>query len=203
MNDRYEEIDFSRYGVPGEDFPGDPGYTGPSYEELRIADYMRALPAKWQGEHGDGDHELGSGLFFTGPVGVGKTYEAAGVAVAAIRASKRVGWVSTAKWLYQMRESFNGGERAEAVRDLARKDVLVIDDIGAESPTDWAKEILYVLVNSAYENKTPMVVTSNLTGAQLAQALGARLVDRLVEVCRPVHMTGKSRRAAKGREAGA
>ena len=49
----------------------------------------------------------------------------------------------------------------------------------------------------------PVTVVGGATVATMGKRLGARLVDRLVEVCRPVHMTGKSRRGAKGREAGA
>ena len=159
----------------------------------------KVLPAKWRASHGEGNYDVGTGLYLHGSLGTGKTYEAAGIAAKCISDTieegyLRVWWVSTADWLFSLRASYNGGEELEM--PLYGLKLLVIDDIGVEKPSDWAREALYVLVNRAYEAEIPTVVTSNLGFGALSDHIGPRIVDRLVEMCRPIEMGGPSRRVA-------
>jgi DNA replication protein DnaC len=66
---------------------------------------------------------------------------------------------------------------------LTAVDLLHVDDLGAENRTDWVLEQLYSIVNARYEAKRAIVATTNLMPDELSEALGARTVSRLVEIC--------------------
>jgi DNA replication protein DnaC len=79
----------------------------------------------------------------------------------------------------------------------------VIDDLGAQYSTPWALEQIYLLVDSRYQHRRPIVATSNLNPEELAEQLssfrqegalpvgaerdpnqlGWRIVSRLIEIC--------------------
>jgi len=178
------------WGVPGEQSP----------EQERAewnADWTRVntdrIPPRYREAAIDAE-EVGTGLYLFGAVGSGKTYKAAGIMRAWIAAGARTRWVTVPTWLHDQRDSFASDETLETIASITAGRLLVVDDIGVERATDWALETLYVLIAEAYNNETPIVVTGNLTLAKLADRLGPRIVDRLVEVCRPVEMSGRSRR---------
>lgn len=178
------------WGVPGEESPE---------QELarRNADWTRVnmerIPPRYR-VAGIDSEDVGTGLYLFGAVGSGKTHKAAGIMRAWIDAGERTRWVTVPTWLHDQRDSFASDEALETIASLTAGRLLVVDDIGVERATDWALETLYVLIAEAYNNETPMVVTGNLTLAKLADRLGPRIVDRLVEVCRPIEMSGRSRR---------
>ena len=152
------------------------------------------------------DTQLGdSGLYLHGPVGTGKTYAAAALAIQAVKAGLDIKWISSSTWLTAMKASFNGAPAPDDVSAiLTRCDLLVIDDLGSEKSSEWAVEQLFVLINEAYEQNVQLIVTSNLKFSGLNKRLGSRIVSRLVEVCDPVAIEGEDRRklAAKARRQG-
>jgi DNA replication protein DnaC len=154
------------------------------------------IPARFHDVEPD-ETDAGTGLYLFGTVGTGKTHRACALMRAAIDRGRKVRFVHVGSWLDRRRESYGGGQDAESVAYLVRCELLVLDDIGLERPNEYALDSLGVLVNEAYNACTPLVVTSNLTFAQLADRIGARIVDRLTEVCTPVRMNGASKRARK------
>jgi DNA replication protein DnaC len=108
------------------------------------------------------------------------------------------------------------GEPAESVRFLpeevpqmervSKADLLVLDDLGAEKPTEWALEKIYQIVNSRYESLGPMIITTNLDLNSLERLLGERTFGRILEMCVPVEVGGEDHRRriarlrAEGRE---
>jgi hypothetical protein len=71
-------------------------------------------------------------------------------------------------------------------------ELLVLDDVGVERPTDWVQETLAVLIDKRYSNKRPTILTGNLNdvidgpnyGDSVQFRLGARTRSRLLEMCR-------------------
>ena len=55
---------------------------------------------------------------------------------------------------------------------------LVLDDLGSESPTAWAREKLYQLLNYRYNKKLMTVVTTNIDLNLIDERLASRLQDR-------------------------
>lgn len=56
--------------------------------------------------------------------------------------------------------------------------LLVLDDLGTESATSWAKEKLYQLVNYRYNAKLPTVITTSLTIEEIDGRIRSRLLDQ-------------------------
>ena len=49
------------------------------------------------------------------------------------------------------------------IRGLSEVSVLLLDDIGAEKSTEWAKATLYLIVDQRYADMKKTYFTSNLT----------------------------------------
>lgn len=80
--------------------------------------------------------------------------------------------------------------------------VLGLDDIGAERPTDFARDELASLIERRYSNRLPMVITSNYEPGDLARRLGhdelmvgERMVSRLAEGAVQHRITGRDLRS--------
>jgi DNA replication protein DnaC len=158
----------------------------------------------------------GNGLFFQGPVGTGKSH----LAVASLRAilqnnldrfgtpsSDNDVWgepvydgfccsmISVVDLLNTLRESFNtDNSRVTARRILhrARTDsIVILDDIGAEKPSEWVEEQLYALIDLRYRMQRSTFFTTNCTLKQLEGQIGSRSVSRITEMCEGVRVGGE------------
>jgi len=152
------------------------------------------------------------GLFLFGNFGTGKTYNIYALAKSLIRRNINV-WVfnlprilNTIRASFSKQEVFNEetGENSSAfvkdMSDIERLidiDILIIDDIGAEKPSDWVAETLYYLINSRYENMKTTIFTSNLSLDKLADKIGDRIVSRIAEMCDIYEVKGEDRRLKK------
>ena len=87
-----------------------------------------------------------------------------------------------------------GDDARQRVRDCQNARLLVIDDVGAEKASEWTQERLYSVIDHRYANCLPLIVTSNLPPAKLAEQTGDRAASRLAEMCKVVAMTGTDRR---------
>lgn len=158
----------------------------------------------------------GQGLFLQGPVGTGKSH----LAVATLRdliENKTIlfgkrssvngfidepvydgfycSMVSVVDLLNTLRESFNTDQFKPTARDMlhrVRSDALVIlDDIGAEKPSDWVEEQLYAIIDQRYRMKRSTFFTTNCTLRQLELQIGSRSVSRIMEMCQGVKVGGE------------
>ena len=68
------------------------------------------------------------------------------------------------------------------LKATTRADVVMWDDLGAEKPSDWALDRLYLLLDARYEVEKPLLATSNLSPGLLEERVGARIVSRLMEM---------------------
>lgn len=114
-----------------------------------------------------------------GPPRVGKTWEAAALArTLLVEDSIPVLMVETAELLAALRPGLDG------MTDIGQYQVtpvLVLDDLGAERPTDWTGEQLYRLFQYRHNRNLPVIVTTNLGTAGLQQHCGERVYRRLVD----------------------
>jgi len=148
--------------------------------------------------------EKGEGLFITGGYGVGKTHLAAAIANYLIQneiATVIFGNVTTL--LGRIRHTYSDGsqyEEEQVMKELYDVDLLIIDDLGKEKPTEWVEEKLYTVINERYENYRPIVVTSNLELEEIEQRLencGGAIVSRIIEMCRGIKIVGPDFRKEK------
>ena len=141
----------------------------------------------------------GRGTYFWGLPGRGKTYAAA----AAVRQAVSMGHTAklvTAKGLLDaIKAEWDGGERGVLER-AERYELLALDDLGVERPTEWAMETLTGLIDTRVAAGRPTIVTSNYSLGELRDRWGGmpgmRLASRLGGACERIEMTGPDRRLA-------
>jgi len=133
--------------------------------------------------------ENGNSLYLWGEKkGNGKTTWACSIANSFIRKmvsktdlSPIVYFIKTAKFLEEMRQQFNSPteEFPNTLALIEKVPLLIIDDLGAEKPSDWVKERLLSIIDERYSNKLSTIYTSNCSPNILLMQLGDRIYDRV------------------------
>lgn len=140
----------------------------------------------------------GKGLLLYGSVGTGKTYAAACIANALIDQGRPCLVTNFARITNTLQGMFEGKQRY--LDDFNRLDLLVIDDLASERDTSYMNEMIFNIIDARYRSGKPLIVTSNLTKADL-MAPGSiekqRIYSRLLEMCVPVEVKGGDRRQRK------
>jgi len=94
-----------------------------------------------------------------------------------------------------LRESISNDRIKAAARTMlhrARCDAIVIlDDIGAEKPSEFVEEQLYALIDLRYRMQRSTFFTTNCTLKQLEGQIGRRSVSRITEMCEGVRVGGE------------
>lgn len=145
----------------------------------------------------DAFYKEGKGLLLYGGVGTGKTYIACMIANALIDKGYPVLVTNFSRILNTLQGTF---EKQEYLDSLNQFKLLVIDDLGIERDTGFAKEQVFSIIDSRYRAGLPMIITTNLTMQKLAtesDLADKRVYDRIIERCFPVEVTGESRRMKK------
>ena len=147
------------------------------------------------------DANDGNGLLLIGTCGTGKTHLAAAITNHIISEfGIPVKFGTFIDLLSDVKSTFDNDSN-EKENDIIDKfvkiDLLVIDDIGKEKNTEWSNSILYRVINRRYENYKPVIITSNLTIAELEKEIGEATVSRIIEMCDGVKMNGKDARKEK------
>ena len=153
--------------------------------------------AKRYVNHFDAFYRDGKGLLLYGGVGTGKTYIACMIANALIDKGYPVLVTNFARVLSTLQGTF---EKQEYLDSLNQFKLLIIDDLGIERDTGYAKEQVFNIIDSRYRAGLPMIITTNLTMQKLAtesEIADKRVYDRILERCYPVEVAGDSRRMKK------
>lgn len=120
-------------------------------------------------------------LVMFGNYGVGKTHLAAAIANEALRHHMQVLFAVVPDLLDHLRSTF--GPSSEAAYDtrfeqIREAPLLVLDDLGTESTTQWAKEKLFQIINHRYNYAMPTVITSNRKPEDIDPRIFSRMADR-------------------------
>ena len=165
----------------------------------------------------------GKGLLFVGPKGLGKTHLAIGILknLIAERGATGIFWehkelLENLRSIYSLRTA---GAEAQVLKSVITCDLLVLDDLGDITPSDWTWDTTSYILSSRYNEDKSTIVTSNLpnegpsidwsepidkfanepmkeakrvmTRLTLADRIGDRIWSRLQEMCVVVEMQGE------------
>lgn len=131
-------------------------------------------------------------LILAGETGTGKTHLAAAIANARFDLGDAVLFAVVPDFLDHLRASYDQRRRQGGGNDLddvvgydelfrrcRNADLLVLDDIGTESPTEWAREKLFQIVNHRVVTGLPTVVTTNQRPDRIDPRLRSRAHEHL------------------------
>jgi DNA replication protein DnaC len=124
-----------------------------------------------------------SSLFLSGQTGSGKTHLAVAMIRAMVQTTKELQakFVPAPELLLRIRSTFNGDQEkeTEVIAEYSSVPILVLDDLGAESRSEWTEATLYLLLDRRNRDEKQTIVTTNLSLADIQERLGARIASRL------------------------
>ena len=126
--------------------------------------------------------------------GVGKTHLACSIANELIKNGIPIIYGTLINLLAELRNSYdsdNNISEMEIIKLYEKVDLLIIDDLGKEKPSEWGLEKLFTIINSRYENNLPVIITTNYNQNSLAERLSLNgeietaksIISRLYEMC--------------------
>lgn len=138
------------------------------------------------------------GAVFYGPTGVGKTHLASAVLNNRIINGLSGIYATLPDLMDSLRSAMRTERLDEARAALIETEVLFLDDIGAENPTEFVTEELFKIINGRWLNGRVIIGTSNLTPEGIRKRYaglgGERIFSRLSELCEWVEMKGRDHR---------
>lgn len=135
-------------------------------QALELAKSYAAQPRGW--------------LVFSGDPGCGKTHLAAAIANHLFIQGHPVLFVVVPDLLDYLRAAFDPQSHARYDKrfdEVRTASFLVLDDLGTESATPWAREKLFQIINYRYVAPLPTIITTASNPEQLDPKLLARILD--------------------------
>lgn len=149
--------------------------------------------ARYYVEHFEDMKAENVGYLLWGSVGTGKSYLAGCIANALMEQEISVCMTNFAAILNDLKNGFD--DKNAYISQLCRYPLLIIDDFGMERDTSYGLEQLYNVIDSRYRSRKPLIVTTNITLAEMQKpedTAHSRIYDRLLEMCVPIAFHGES-----------
>lgn len=134
------------------------------------------------------------GLILVGNNGGGKTHLACSIANKLIENGIPVIYGTLINLFAELRNSYdtyNNISEMEIIKLYENVELLIIDDLGKEKPSEWGLEKLFTIINSRYEKNLPVIITTNYNQNSLVERLSLNgeietaksIISRLYEMC--------------------
>ncbi|MDE3105087.1 MAG: ATP-binding protein [Acidobacteriota bacterium] len=130
----------------------------------------------------------GKGLLLTGSSGLGKTHLAVSIlkTLIAERGATGVFWehkelLDELRSIYSLRTA---GAESRLLKHVTTCDILVLDDLGDITPSDWSWDTTSYILNSRYNENLSTIITTNLDNEP--RQVSAEPYDRFAEARRAV-----------------
>src|SRR5262245_17187168 len=142
-------------------------------------------------------------VILVGGPGTGKTHVAIGLAACACGRGKRARFFRVTELATQLLEAREERVLSRLQAQLARLDLLVLDEFGYVPASQTGAELLFDVISMAYE-KASVIVTTNLPFERWTEVLGSErlvgaMLDRLTHRCHLLEATGESYRLKRAR----
>lgn len=152
-------------------------------------------------------HAFHQGLYLTGPFGVGKTYLLGAIANALAAQGIASTLVHFPTYTVELKEAIHDQSVQQKVDRLKKAQVLMLDDIGAESLSPWIRDdVLGIILQYRMQEEKPTLFTSNKTMAGLTDFLAGvevgnneglkaqRIMERIRFLATEITVGGRDRR---------
>lgn len=154
--------------------------------EAETDEKKRALAfAKDYADNFDAVLSTGRCALFIGLPGTGKTHLACGIGLQIMREQNRTVYFTTVqRAMRRVKDSWSRYSReteSQAIETLVAPDLLILDEVGVQSGSDFERNTLFDVLNERYEKRRPTILISNLTPGEVKAFLGERVVDRIRE----------------------
>lgn len=169
-------------------YPEDIDYSHP--RGLQKSQFADLLSSHWIHQH--------LNVLITGPTGCGKTYLACVLATQACRHGLSVRYFRTSRLLDMLSVAHGDGRFSKLIRQIAKTDVLVMDDWGLEKMTLAQRNDLLEIMEDRHGLKSTLI-TSQLPLDQWHKAIGDAtladaILDRLLHNAHKLKLKGESMR---------
>jgi DNA replication protein DnaC len=164
----------------------------PSLNRLLIAELLRCQYI-----------EQRESVILIGNPGTGKTHVATALAVEACHRGYQVRFYRVTELVTQLMEAREERQLLRMKAQLAKLDLLVLDELGYVPASKLGAELLFDVISTAYERQS-VIVTTNLPFSQWTEVLGSErltgaVLDRLTHRCHILEATGESYRLQTAR----
>ncbi|MDD2505480.1 MAG: primosomal protein DnaI [Bacilli bacterium] len=146
------------------------------------------------------------GLYLHGSFGSGKTYLLSALLNELSKLNNTVLIIYYPELLRSLKESFDNNNFGNRINEIKKADLLLLDDIGAETVTPWNRdEILGTILQYRMDNKLSTFFTSNLTIKELEnhfmnnktsgeQIKARRIIERIKHLTESEELISENRR---------
>lgn len=120
-------------------------------------------------------------LVIEGSYGSGKTHLAAAIGNDLVDRNRDVMFMTVPDLLDHLRTTFSPTSEIQydqLFNAVKSAQILILDDLGTEAPSDWVAEKLFQLLNHRYVNRMPTVITTNHQIEEMDGRVASRLQDR-------------------------
>ena len=150
--------------------------------------------AKRYVQHWEELRKNATGLLLWGDVGTGKSFIAGCIANALLDKGVPVIMTNFARLLNKLTDMY-AGDRNAYIDSFKRYPLMIIDDLGVERNSEFAREQVFSVIDSRYRSELPMIVTTNLTLEELQHPEDlsrSRIYDRVLERCLPIRVNDQN-----------
>ena len=172
----------------------DPGLRKHTFENDLGYNSKQIRMAKRYVQHWEKMQKNSTGLLLWGDVGTGKSFIAGCIANALLDKGVPVIMTNFARLLNKLTDMY-AGDRNAYIDSFKRYPLMIIDDLGVERNSEFAREQVFSVIDSRYRSELPMIVTTNLTLEELQHPEDlsrSRIYDRVLERCLPIRINDQN-----------
>jgi len=122
-------------------------------------------------------------LLFVGSPGLGKTFMCNSIARELLKKGKSVIYQVSSELIDMVRkykfDFENEDNNSSSLNEIYNCDLLIIDDLGTELPTQFSSLVIYNILNKRLLNNKKIIVSTNLNTDEIMKSYSERIYSRL------------------------